>query len=1249
MIYCFDDFECDETRHELRQAGQVVAIEPKVFEVLRYFLEHPDRVVSKDELLDHCWSDTFVTESALTRCLTKLRKIVHNDPTAPPVIKTVPRQGYRFVAALITHASEPVVDTGHTAAAPDTASSPAPLSVGQSASPETLAAPSTNPNQPEPVASAEQPSPVAERRQLTVLFCDVVGSTALADQLDPEDLHEVLQAYHAACTEMIERFDGYVAQYLGDGLLVYFGYPQAHEDAARRAVHTGLGIVRAIADLNRRPERLHGVQVAVRIGIHTGLVMIGDVGTKNRVEQLAVGATPNIASRLQGLAAADTVVVSNETLQLVQGYFTYETMGTHTLTGVATPIAVYRILEESGAQSRLEAVTPRSLTPFIGRETELSLLQERWEQVQQGMGHVVVLNGEAGIGKSRLVRSLREGLEDVAHTRLECRCDPYHQHTVLYPVIDLLHRSLQADGDNTDTTQRLERLVQHCHLEREESVALLAPLLALTLPADRYASLQLSPQQQRQRTLETLLAMVLALAEHQPMLLIFEDVHWVDPSTLEWLGLLLDQGPTAPILTLMTCRPTFQSPWSGRAHVTSLTLNRLPRQQVEQMVQAIVGAEAVPTELVEQVVTTTDGVPLFVEEVSKLVVASEAHSIDGAHGAGAGVRQTVTIPTTLQDSLMARLDAVGAAKQTAQLGATIGRDFSHPLLQSVSSLDATTLQRHLGTLVAADLLHQRGVGPTTTYVFKHALIQEAAYTSLLRRTRQTYHQRIAQSLEAHFPDIVVSQPELVAHHYVQSEAWEPAFFSLYQAGEKARQAYANSEAISFYTQAIDASQHIMPALDADKLLGVYEGRGLVWMLLTKLDDAIADFQMMLQLARQMGDQQKEGESLCHLSFAHWGKFSEDQVPFAEQYAQEALQLSQQTGDHHIRAKSLTSLGIVHQWRGNLQEGDRRLEESLRISRQEQLQDSIAVNLMWLSAHAHWQGDFPRAIQLGQEGLTASRAIQDGLNELFGLAFLCLACWSAGDFAMAFEVLHEGRLKAHERENRFIFGRLTNTLGWFHSECGDLEQALAYDQESMELGRIHSIANVEISALVNIGYDHLALGQLDQARSYFEPTLERVQREAFGAHRWRWKMRLLMGLGEICYTTGDYEQALHYVDAGLQEAQATSSQKYVAKGWAMRGSILIKLGDTEAAGLELQRACILADQLLSPTLAYPLAYKLGQWYEAVGQEREAAVQYRKAQAVIENLATGLEDQVLRTTFLQSVPVRAIEACVARLDG
>ena len=443
------------------------------------------------------------------------------------------------------------------------------------------------------------------------------------------------------------------------------------------------------------------------------------------------------------------------------------------------------------------------------------------------------------------------------------------------------------------------------------------------------------------------------------------------------------------------------------------------------------------------------------------------------------------------------------------------------------------------------------------------------------------------------------------------------------------------------------SARIAPVLDAAQLLPVYEGRGAVWMLLTKYDEAIADFQEMRQIARTAGKAHKEGESLGHLAFAHWGKFSEDHIPFVEQYAREAMQLFQHTGDYKILARSLTSLAFVHQVRGNLQEGDQLYEESLRISRREGYQDSIAQNLLWLGAQAHWQGHFPRAIQLGREGLAIAHAISDGVSELFNLAFLCLASWSAGDCVSALEVLHEGITKAKERGNMFILGRLLNTLGWFHSECGAVARAMEYDQESLELGCTHRIANVEISALINLGLDYLALGQHAHAQSSLESTLERVQREAFGVHRWRWKIRLLIGLAELYYTTGAYGQAQRTVDEGLQEAQATSSQKYVAKGWALRGKILTRLGQVEVAGHDLKRAYALAERLSSPSLHYPIAYDLGQWYERAGQEQQAATLYTTAKASITHLMTAVEDETLCEAFQRSGLVQALWTCAARL--
>ena len=611
----------------------------------------------------------------------------------------------------------------------------------------------------------------AERRQLTVMFCDLADSTALASQLDPEDLREVVRAYQQTCAEVIQRFDGYIAQYLGDGLLVYFGYPQAHEDDALRAVHAGLEIVEAMRVLNARLEEVRGIRLAVRLGIHTGQVVVGEMGGGARHEQLALGETPNLAARLQSLAALDTVVISAATLHLVQGYMECQELGIHTVKGVTSPVSVYRVLRSSVAQGRLDAVSVRGLTPFVGRGSEMALLLERWVQVKEGTGHVVLLSGEAGIGKSRLVQVLKDHALGEAHTRLECRCSPYHQNSALYPLIDLLHRTLgwQEHEGSAERLEKLEHALGQYRLPLDATVPLLAALLSLPLPDGRYPTLTLTPQRQKQKTLEAILTMVLELTERQPVLFIVEDLHWIDPSTLEFLGLLIDQGPTVRLLTLLTYRPSFQPPWMGRAHITPFTLTRLPAAQVEAMVARLTSGKPLPAEVLHHVVTKTDGVPLFVEELTKMLLESGLLTEADDRYMLAGPLPSLAIPATLHDSLMARLDRLAAVKVVAQLGATLGRQFSYGLLQAVSPMDESTLQHALQQLVDAELLYRRGVPPQATYLFKHALIQDAAYESLLKSTRQQYHLRTAQAVAERFPDLVETQPELLAHHYTEAE------------------------------------------------------------------------------------------------------------------------------------------------------------------------------------------------------------------------------------------------------------------------------------------------------------------------------------------------------------------------------------------------------------------------------------------------------------------------------------------------
>ena len=656
-----------------------------------------------------------------------------------------------------------------------------------------------------PPPTAPHP-PDAERRQLTVLFCDLVDSTALSSQLDPEDLREVVRAYQDTCAKVIARFEGHIAQYLGDGLLVYFGYPLAHEDDAQRAVRAGLGVLEALEQLNTRLTQERGVHLAVRLGIHTGLVVVGEVGGGTRQEQLALGETPNLAARLQGIAAPNTLVISATTFQLLGGFFACQPLGTPPLKGQAQPLAVYRVLYESMARSRLEAAASSTgWTPLVGREQDIELLRERWAQVKEGVGQVVLLSGEAGIGKSRLVQVLQAQVAAEPQACLTpCQCSPYYQNTALYPMIDLLERvalRFEREESSPQKISKLEGFLVQYGLPLAETIPLLAALLSLPLPAD-YAPLTISPEQQKQQLLHALLTILLRIAAQQPVLFVMEDLHWVDPTTLEFLSLLVDQGPTARILALCTFRPDFPPPWTGRAHLTQLTVTRLPQRQAVEVMRQVAHGKGLPPEVVEQIVAKTDGVPLFVEELTKMVLESGLLQEHDERYALTGPLHPLAIPATLHDSLMARLDRLAAVKALAQLGATLGREFSYALLQAVSPWDEETLRRGLHQLVEAEFLYQQGLPPEATYLFKHALIQEAAYQSLLRSTRQQYHQRIAQVLEARFPESGATQPELLAHHYTEAGLAEPAIGYWQRAGQQASERSAHLEAVSHFTTGI---------------------------------------------------------------------------------------------------------------------------------------------------------------------------------------------------------------------------------------------------------------------------------------------------------------------------------------------------------------------------------------------------------------------------------------------------------------
>jgi class 3 adenylate cyclase/predicted ATPase len=650
---------------------------------------------------------------------------------------------------------------------------------------------------PAPPPSAT-PHDTAERRQVTVLFSDLVGSTALSARMDPEDLREVISAYHKCVAETVRRLGGFVAQYLGDGVLVYFGYPEAHEDDAERAVRAGLELIAAVIALKTQ------VALQTRVGIATGLVVVGDLaGSGEAQERRIVGETPNLAARLQGIAEPNTVVIAEATRRLLGNLFELKDLGARDLKGVAEPVRAWLALRASTVESRFEALHPSGLTALVGREEETELLLRRWSRAEGGEGQVVLISGEAGIGKSRLTAALLESLAPEPHTRLRYFCSPQHTDSAFSPIIGQVERAAKLLHDDT-LQQKLDKL--DALLAQTSTPIQDAPLFAemLSLPNDgRYPALELTSQQQRQKTIEALTAQIETLSLQQPVLMIFEDAQWADPTSLEAFGRVVDRIPTLRVLLLVTFRPEFDAPWVGRPYVTSLTINRLAEHEASAMIDRIGGDSQLSASIRQDIIERTDGIPLFVEEMTKAVL--EAGSETAAARAVAAVPSpALGVPASLYASLMARLDRLGGpAKELAQIAAVIGREFSHALLASVVGQPEKELTSALDRLIAAGLLFRRGVPPHATYLFKHALVQDAAYGTLLREPRRTLHARIAETVESEFAESAESRPELLARHWTEAGVIEKAADLWGKAGQRSLAQSALVEAVEQLTRALD--------------------------------------------------------------------------------------------------------------------------------------------------------------------------------------------------------------------------------------------------------------------------------------------------------------------------------------------------------------------------------------------------------------------------------------------------------------
>jgi class 3 adenylate cyclase/predicted ATPase len=1003
--------------------------------------------------------------------------------------------------------------------------------------------------------------PEAERRQLTVLFCDLVGSTELSARLDPEDMGELIRRYQERCAEVVARWNGHVAKYMGDGVLAYFGWPQAHEDDAERAVRAGLDLAQGVGRLTT----MDGAPLGARVGIATGLVMVGDlVGEGIAQEQRVVGETPNLAARLQSLAEPGTVVIAAGTRQLLGRLFDHVDLGTQILKGFAAPVLAWRVLGESRAESRFEALHGEHLTAMVGREHEIGLLAERWERAKEGEGQVVLLSGEPGIGKSRIMRALRERLAGEPHMPLSFYCSPHHTNSALYPVIGLLERAAGYSRDDEPDARiaKLEGLLALATDALDEAVPLVAALLGVET-GDRYPPLALDPQRRKQRTLQILIDQVEGLAARQPVLAVYEDVHWVDPTTLEAMGLLIERVQRLPVLVLITFRPEFRPPWTGHAHVMQLSLSRLTRRHGQALIAEVTGGKALPDAVLEQIVAKTDGVPLFVEELTKTVLESGLLRDAGDRFLLDGSLPELAIPTTLHDSLTARLDRLAPVKEIAQIGAAIGRTFSRTLMAAVAGRTEADLDAALDKLIDADLIFRRGTAPETNYSFKHALVRDAAYEGLLRSRRQQLHTRIAQVLEERFPETVATQPELLAHHLTEAGHLQTAIGYWKAAAQCASERSAHREAVAHLCKSLELLRDLPASEERDRLeleAQITLGSGSVVIDGYAADSVRKAYARARRLAQKL-------DLDAPLFTATWGLWMVNQtgmqVKDGRALVDELLAVTENGDDlgrrlqaHHAAWTTLLfvpELAACHQ---HVERGLALYDSARHVGHKFQYggHDPGVCGLKHLGV-TEWLIGFPdRALDRVSEAMRLARDLGHGPSMSIAMVLASQLHRMRGETG-AFKHRCEEHLSLCVGQGIYpqhaAFARIG--VGWAIAQTGDLETGLAKMREGLSQLDATGVQISRAFYLALFGEACIGAGRFEEGRHALAEALESPERWwAPEMHRLRGELALAEAAGAHHEGEHDFEHALALARSHESRSLELRAATSLARLWAQQG-------------------------------------------------------------------------------------------------
>ncbi len=1026
------------------------------------------------------------------------------------------------------------------------------------------------------LASSEPEDTGADRRPLTVLFCDLVGSTELSVRLDPEVLREVVRRFHETAHGVIREFGGYIAQYLGDGLLVYFGYPLAHEDDALRGTLAGLGIIEALHETNDGLEREYGLRIDLRAALHTGLVVTGSVGVRERGEDLALGQVPNLAARLQDRARPNTLLLSESAYQLVDRLVVCEHLGPELLKGIPEPIETYRALHLRDVDSRYEAVL-QGAPSRVGRDEQLARLRSLYDAVERGEQVGAVITAEAGMGKSHLVHALRESLDSRAMTWATWQCSPFHQNSALRPVIKGVESLLGIRGVDSDAIRRrmLEEGVPRLGEVMRGSLPVLAELLEIPLDDDHAAS-ELTPQKKKERMLQGIVSVIVALTERQPMVLLVEDLHWVDPTTLELLGILLRRTEPARLLILLTARPTFSSPWQSDPRVHHLNLERLSEAEVDLLISELTYGRALPQRVSEELHRRTDGVPLFIEEMTKTLLESGLLVERGDTYELTGDYSEREIPIALRGSLTARLDHLAELKELAQIGAMLGREFDHEWIRGLLAIDDATLRERLRRLVDTELLFQAGVPPKATYTFKHALIQDAAYQSMLNKVRQQRHTEIARMFEERFPQIASSQPELIAHHYAQGKVADKAIDYLHRAGQRAIAGSSNQEAVHHLEHGLGLLEGVSDPAERVRLelsLRMAHGSALMAAVGYSAPALEATYRRALALCDSIPEGPERFWVVMGLCYYHLVRMD---LAEGVRLARELVRLSNRLDDPTLRFGAQQALGMALYFGGDFLGCCTHLERALAFDTPHRNFPLVSptgedprVPINGILSWSRWHlGDFDRSL------LHAERALELAEQAAFpyGIVYAHICVAMLRQHRRESEPMRRLANKAAAmcREHGFFFEVHSQMLeGWGLFTSGALDAADAREADTVEAQMEQMLGMYRASgSRMNEGYWVYLVAQAAECRgatqkalTLYEEALE-FMRES--NERW-WEAETLRAIGNVL-RSGD---PAHGEPADPQRAEQLFAEA-IAVARAQRSRALELRATTSLAQLHLER-------------------------------------------------------------------------------